>query len=75
MYKFSNGLVAFDEKTRDKYLEAGYKLVDTGSIVNNQKIVEKTSEICAIPAEVDNENNSNNGVIKEKPRRSKKVSK
>lgn len=59
MYKFVNGIVVFDEKTRDDYIKAGYKLAD-----------EKTKE-----AKVKNENISNDGTIEEKPRRSKKVSK
>ena len=28
MYKFTNGIVVFDEKTRDDFIKAGYKLVD-----------------------------------------------
>lgn len=59
MYKFVNGIVVFDEKTRDDYIKAGYKLAD-----------EKAKE-----AKVKNENSSNDGTIEEKPRRSKKVSK
>lgn len=27
MYKFTNGIVVFDEKTRDSYIRAGYRLV------------------------------------------------
>lgn len=27
MYKFTNGIVVFDEKTRNSYIKAGYKLV------------------------------------------------
>ena len=27
MYKFTNGIVVFDEKTRDDFIKAGYKLV------------------------------------------------
>lgn len=27
MYKFTNGIVVFDEETRDKYIQAGYILV------------------------------------------------
>lgn len=62
MYKFTNGVVVFDEKTRDDFIKAGYRLVKE----------EKTEE----PKEANlDENNSNNGAIKEKPRRSKKVSK
>lgn len=61
MYKFTNGIVVFDEKTRDSYIKAGYRLVK-----------EKTKE----PKEVEiNENNSNSKTIETKPRRSNKVSK
>ena len=28
MYKFTNGVVVFDEKTRDAYIKAGLKLVE-----------------------------------------------
>lgn len=27
MYKFTNGLVVFDEETKDQYLKAGMKLI------------------------------------------------
>lgn len=56
MYKFVNGIVVFDEKTRDDYIKAGYKLAD-----------EKTKEV-----KVKNENSSNDGIIKRKPKTSKK---
>jgi hypothetical protein len=56
MYKFVNGIVVFDEKTRDDYIKAGYKLAE-----------EKTKE-----AKVENENSSNDGIIKRKPKTSKK---
>lgn len=59
MYKFTNGIVVFDEKTRDSYLKAGYKLVKD----------KKSKEV-----KLEDENTSNNGTIEEKPRRSKKVS-
>ena len=59
MYKFTNGIVVFDEKTRDSYLKAGYKLVKN----------KKSKEV-----KLEDENTSNNGTIEEKPRRSKKVS-
>lgn len=62
MYKFTNGIVVFDEKTRDSYLKAGYKLVK-----DNEE--EKPKEV-----KLEDENTSNNGTIEEKPRRSKKVS-
>nr|DAW91272.1 MAG TPA: hypothetical protein [Bacteriophage sp.] len=60
MYKFTNGIVVFDEKTRDDFIKAGYKLVE------EEKIEEDKSK---------DENTSNNGTIEEKPRGSKKVSK
>lgn len=62
MYKFTNGVVVFDEKTRDNFIKAGYRLV------KEEKIEE--------PKEVElDENSSNNGTIEKKSRRSKKVSK
>lgn len=60
MYKFTNGVVVFDEKTRDDFIKAGYKLVEE----------EKIKEV-----NLEDENTSNDGTIEEKPRRSKKVSK
>ena len=60
MYKFTNGIVVFDEKTRDDFIKAGYKLVEE----------EKIKEV-----NLENENTSNDGIIEEKPRGSKKVSK
>ena len=60
MYKFTNGIVIFDEKTRDDFIKAGYRLVEE----------EKIEEV-----KLEDENTSNNGVIEKKPRRGKKVSK
>ena len=60
MYKFTNGIVIFDEKTRDDFIKAGYNLVKD----------EKKKEV-----KLENENISNDGTIEEKPRGSKKVSK
>lgn len=59
MYKFTNGIVVFDEKTRDSYIKAGYKLVKD----------KKSKEV-----KLEDENTSNDGTIEEKPRRNKKVS-
>lgn len=59
MYKFTNGIVVFDEKTRDEFIKAGCKLVKE----------EKIKEV-----KLEDENTSNDGTIEEKPRRSKKVS-
>ena len=58
MYKFTNGIVVFDEKTRDDFIKAGYKLVEE----------EKIKEV-----NLEDENTSNDGIIEEKPRGSKKV--
>lgn len=60
MYKFTNEIVVFDEKTRDDFIKAGYKIVEE----------EKIKEV-----KLEDENPSNDGIIEEKPRRSKKVSK
>ena len=60
MYKFTNGIVVFDEKTRDDFIKAGYRLV------KEKKIKE---------VKLEDENPSNDGIIEEKPRGSKKVSK
>ena len=60
MYKFTNGIVVFDEKTRDDFIKAGYKLVEE----------EKIKEV-----KLGDENPANDGTIEEKPRGSKKVSK
>lgn len=60
MYKFTNGIVVFDEKARDDFIKAGYKLVKE----------EKIKEV-----KLEDENTSNDGTIEEKPRGSKKVSK
>lgn len=59
MYKFTNGIVVFDDKTKDSYIKAGYKLVKD----------KKSKEV-----KLEDENTSNDGTIEEKPRRSKKVS-
>lgn len=60
MYKFTNGIVVFDEKTRDDFIKAGYRLIEK----------EKIKEV-----KLEDENTSNDGTIEEKLRGSKKVSK
>lgn len=60
MYKFTNGIVVFDEKTRDEFIKAGYRLIKE----------EKIEEV-----NLEDENTSNDGTIEEKSRGSKKVSK
>lgn len=61
MYKFTNGIVVFDEETKDKYINSGYRLIQ------DKKQLKKVKK--------DNEDSFNNGTIQKKPRRSKKVSK
>lgn len=81
MYKFTNGIVVFDEKTRDSYIKAGYKPVkdNDATIVNDKsEVVLPKSLTQALEnqlQEVLDENTSNDGTVEEKPRRSKKVSK
>ena len=60
MYKFTNGIVVFDEKTRDEFIKSGYRLIKE----------EKIEEV-----NLEDENTCNDGSIEEKPRGSKKVSK
>lgn len=42
MYKFTNGIVVFDEKTKDKYIKVGYKLVEKkeAEIITNENKVD-----------------------------------
>lgn len=77
MYEFTNGIVVFDEKTRDRYIEAGYRLVATGGIVSKKNMFkpEEIGELCVLPKEVLNENTSNNGTIKRQPKKCNKLSK
>lgn len=60
MYKFTNGIVVFDKKTKDNFIKAGYKLVE------ETKKEEKPKEEVQ-----DSEDNSNNRTIKEKSKRGK----
>ena len=77
MYKFTNGIVVFDEKTRDDFIKAGHKLADIGKLI--EMVVPISNELNrAIATKISeglNENTSNDGTIEEKPRGSKKVSK
>lgn len=81
MYKFTNGIVVFDEKTRDEFIKAGYRLVtnDEVTIVNDKSELglpeTLTNDLENQLQEVFDENSSNNGTIEGKFRRSKKVSK
>ena len=77
MYKFTNGIVVFDEKTRDDFIKAGYRLVDIDKSI--EMVAPVSNELNrAITTKINgvlNENTSNNGTVKEKSRGSKKVSK
>lgn len=79
MYKFTNGIVVFDEKTRDEYLKAGYKLVEDKTIVNDKPelVLPKklTQDLENQLNEVLDENASNNRTIKEQSKKCNKLSK
>ena len=62
MYKFTNGMVVFDEKTKDEYIRAGYKLIE------KQLTIDETLK------EETNENSDDSGAIKRKPKQRNKVS-
>lgn len=63
MYKFTNGLVVFDEKTRDEYIKAGYRLVE------HQVTIDEAIE------ETDNENKDDDRIVEGKSKQRNKVSK
>lgn len=51
MYKFTNGLIVYDEKTKDEYVKAGMKLVKEkddliGNETDNFRDVEKKYNKC-----------------------------
>ena len=82
MYKFTNGIVVFDEKTRDAYIKAGMRLADSmKKLIQDaeQTFLEGTSpekpKGLMSEIEVADENSFNNGTIEEKPKRSNKKSK
>lgn len=68
MYEFTNGIVVFDEKTKDRYIEAGYRLVT--SIKNNKNCVIKINDKV-----IEDENTSNNGIIEGQSKKRNKLSK
>ena len=37
MYRFTNGIVVFDEKTKDEYIKAGMQLVEIKKVVEENK--------------------------------------
>nr|DAM10947.1 MAG TPA: hypothetical protein [Caudoviricetes sp.] len=82
MYEFTNGVVVFDEKTKDRYIEAGYRLVEDKTIVNNNSIemvvpldTDLNKAISEQLKKVINENTFDNGIIEEQPRKRNKLSK
>jgi uncharacterized protein (DUF1015 family) len=67
MYKFTNGLVVFDEKTRDNYIKTGYRLVEVDSSTEQIYLsAEQKEALTKTMIEAINENNSNDGIIEEK---------
>lgn len=89
MYEFTNGIVVYDEKTRDRYIEAGYRLVkpeiveekyftdeDNKSAENViKKIATEKKENFYDYYEELNENTSNNRTIKRQSTKRNKISK
>lgn len=67
MYKFTNGTVVFDEKTRDRYIEAGYRLVEKKIETKPKQPIEDNERL--------NENASNNGTIEGQSKKRNKLSK
>lgn len=74
MYEFTNGIVIFDEKTRDRYIEAGYRLVEDKTKEFKKKLCNEDS-ISQLSNEVSNENTFNNGTIKRQSKKCNKLSK
>ena len=48
MYKFTNGIIVYDSKTKDKFLKNGYKLVKKeevdGNKQSNNRIIKEKSK-------------------------------
>lgn len=72
MYKFTSGIVVFDETTKNNLIKAGHRLVATGGIVETNKLFD---ESIISKNEAFDENSTNDGIVEEKSRRIKKVSK
>ncbi len=74
MYKFTNGIIVFDEKTKNDFLKAGFTLEKQekndepikGQININEAIEETIEE--------ENENEKNNSTINTKSKSSKRIS-
>lgn len=71
MYKFTNGIIVFDETTKNNLIKAGHKLVKEEVTCDEKNI----NEVVEPKDEVLDENSIDNGIVEEKPRRSKKTSK
>lgn len=69
MYKFTNGIVVFDKKTRDEFLRAGYRLVEETKPVEKQVTIDEAIE------ETLNEEADSDSFIERKPESSRKTSK
>lgn len=75
MYKFTNGIVVFDEKTKDAYIKAGMVLAEKiAKVLSEGNSSEKPKGLMS-RFEVTDENSSNDGTNEEKPKRSNKKSK
>lgn len=68
MYKFTNGIVVFDEETKNEYLRAGFRLVEEPK--DNEPIEGQISVDEAIK-EVEEADESR--IISKEPRRSSKT--
>lgn len=72
MYEFTNGIVVYDEKTRDRYIEAGYRLIkkledESVNGTSNKEPIGLDKHL--------NENTSNDGTIKKQSKKCNKLSK
>jgi len=59
MFKFTNGLVVYDEKTKDEYIKAGFKLVN--DIENEVLDGDKTDNNTVIKEKHSRNNNKSTG--------------
>lgn len=74
MYKFTNGIVVFDKKTRDDFLKAGFTLEKQE---NNDEPIKgqiDIDEAIEETIEEQNENEKNNSTIDTKSKSSKRIS-
>lgn len=62
MYKFTNGIVVFDRKTKDEYLNAGYKLLKEKKDNYVENVTEINNENCN--ESIEEEHTKNNTKIR-----------